>query len=674
MKTSNIFTNDNCVGCNLCILGCPCHEANVATLENGTNKIYIDKEKCIGCAECIRHCTHDARDFQDDTEKFFEDLSGGKEISLIVAPAIRSNFDHWEKLLGFFKNKGVRYVFDTSFGADICTWAYLRYITQTNQTGLISQPCPAVVNYIQRYQPTVLSKLIPIHSPAMCTAVYMRKYKKISGAYAFLSPCIAKKDEFDDENTGGLMNYNVTFQKLAQYLEKNHMDYSQSPALDFDNEAHGLGALFPEPGGLKANVEKVLPDKWIHQVEGQPLVTEFLDSYLQDPHEQPFLVDILNCPHGCNIGTGALCTEWDSLKVDRTMHGVEQRVESGKKPKHKKDIYKKFDGELQLKDFERRYHDLKVHSIPISDQDVEQAFQALYKTTDHQRKVDCRSCGYSTCHDMAQALAKGINHVENCVEYHKTVLENQKAEIQQLSQKKEQQSRELRSNVEQITSAINQSAEKTEATMMEVQAIKDKLSAMNGISTNLSEMVSTLEKEIEKYSKMSDRIVSISTQTNILALNASVEAAHAGEKGKGFAVVAEQIKILSDQSRGSAAEALSNNEIVMPLLRQVDNVSEEVLQQTGTIEHNVSSILEAITGLAAIQEEISASASSIVADIEEDSPAEHRSSGAFAPTLKFADDEDIDINEFAYDTPNEAVDDLDYDYKNDPGIMEDYKA
>ena len=386
LKTSNIFTNENCVGCNLCITGCPCEEANVAVIENGKNKIYIDEDKCIGCGECIKHCTHDARDYRDDTERFFEDLKNGKEISLVVAPALRSNFDDYEKLLGFLKSKGAKYIFDTSFGADICTWAYLQYITQHGETGLISQPCPAVVNYIQRYNPTLLSKLIPVHSPALCTAVYMKKYKNISGAYAFISPCIAKKDEFDDENTENYINYNVTFKKIQKYLDDNHIDYKSFSPAGYDNEDHGLGAVFSSPGGLKENVEQVIQGKWIYQVEGQPLVTEFLDDYLSDKLEQPFLVDILNCEHGCNIGTGALCHEKDSFKVDRKMHNVGKQALKEEKSKslfgkkgNQKNLYKDFDKELKLSDFERKYSDHKVKSISVSDQDIENAFIRLKK-------------------------------------------------------------------------------------------------------------------------------------------------------------------------------------------------------------------------------------------------------------------------------------------------------
>ena len=194
MGTSLIFTNDNCIGCNRCISACPIPEANLAQEVNGKNKIVINGEKCIHCGNCIDACAHDARDYYDDTDAFFEDLKKGKKISLIVAPSIRTNFpENYKKLFGYFKAVGINYIYDTSFGADITTWAYLKAIHEKKLSGTISQPCPAIVNYIERYQPGLLPKLAPIHSPMMCAAVYMRKYEKIEDSFAFISPCIAKR-------------------------------------------------------------------------------------------------------------------------------------------------------------------------------------------------------------------------------------------------------------------------------------------------------------------------------------------------------------------------------------------------------------------------------------------------------------------------------------------------
>lgn len=255
---------------------------------------------------------------------------------MIVAPAVRTNFDDYKHLLGFLRKMGVAAIYDTSFGADICTWAHLRYMTKSNVKGLVSQPCPSIVNYIEHYNTKLLPKLAPIHSPAMCTAIYMKKYKKITGEYAFLSPCIAKKDEFADPNTNGMVQYNVTYKKLVDYLQRNGLDYRTSTPTEFDNEQHGLGAIYPMPGGLKQNIEQYVDDVWIHQVEGQPHASHFLDDYLSTScTENPFLIDILNCQHGCNIGTGAIRTERDSLAVSKNLYIAQSQTKLSAKKRHR---------------------------------------------------------------------------------------------------------------------------------------------------------------------------------------------------------------------------------------------------------------------------------------------------------------------------------------------------
>ena len=261
-----VFTNDNCTGCNKCIRACRVLGANIATYSEGKNVVEVNPEKCISCGACINVCEHDAREYHDDTEAFFSDLKKGEKITLLLAPAFKANYkDHYKKILGSIKKLGEGDIISLFFGADNKTWAYINYIVKNEFYGGISQPCPAVVNYIEQYRPEINDKLVPIHSPLMCAATYLRKYRGLKEKFAFISPCIAKKDEIDDANTKGLVQYNVTYKHLMSYLNDHHLLTNDEAE---EEAGYGLGSIYPMPGGLKENVYWFLGENTkIRQVE-----------------------------------------------------------------------------------------------------------------------------------------------------------------------------------------------------------------------------------------------------------------------------------------------------------------------------------------------------------------------------------------------------------------------
>lgn len=120
------FTNDNCIGCNKCISSCPVITANNAVNTEDGQRIYVDGIKCVACGACFDSCEHNAREFRDDTERFFEDLQKGERISVLWAPAFAANYpNEYKRILGGLKRLGVNRIISVSFGADITTWGYL---------------------------------------------------------------------------------------------------------------------------------------------------------------------------------------------------------------------------------------------------------------------------------------------------------------------------------------------------------------------------------------------------------------------------------------------------------------------------------------------------------------------------------------------------------------------
>ena len=437
-----VYTNDKCIGCNKCIRACSCIGACVSTEpdENGNSRIMVDGSLCVACGACFDICEHNARDFVDDTERFFDDLKKGEKISLLVAPAFPANYpDTCARVLGKLKELGVNRIISVSFGADITTWGYINYIQQHDFSGGISQPCPAVVGYIERYLPELLPKLFPVQSPLMCAAIYAKKELGVTDKLAFISPCIAKKLEIDDPNNHGYVSYNVTFKHLMDYAEKFNL-YGEPCR---DEMEYGLGSIYPMPGGLKENVLWLLgQDAFIRQVEGEKRLFHYLEKnkeLLRDG-KTPFLfVDALNCEKGCICGTG---TDMALAVTDHSLyhlHDIKEAVEKdtagsawsrNAAPEERLACLNKQFEHLNLEDYLRSYTDRSAQcTLRIPDpEELEAIFLEMNKTDEASRHINCSCCGYDTCTEMATAIHNGFNHKENCIHYLKDMYVKKAAE------------------------------------------------------------------------------------------------------------------------------------------------------------------------------------------------------------------------------------------------------
>lgn len=197
-------------------------------------------------------------------------------------------------------------------------------------------------------------------------------------------------------------------------------------------------------------------------------------------------------------------------------------------------------------------------------------------------------------------------------------------EVDRGAQSQTAMAEESASAMEQMALGIQNFAEVASTIATNTDFISEKISESNGavqqsirrmdeiqrgtaIELDIIHKLEQESKEIELISKM---ITDISDQTNLLALNASIEAARAGDAGKGFAVVAEEVRKLSEQTAGSAAQ-------INILIDRVQAHTLEVVKAAENGEENIARGLLAIEAVGERFEEIVQAVGEIAGQIEE---------------------------------------------------------
>ncbi|MCH5344632.1 MAG: transcriptional regulator [Acetatifactor sp.] len=631
-KNSLVFTNDKCIGCNKCIRVCSCEGACI-TRENadGSTRIDVDGNRCVACGACFDVCEHNAREYQDDTERFFADLKAGQKISLLIAPAFKANYpNEYESVLGGLKALGVNHLISVSFGADITTWGYLNYVQRNHFLGGISQPCPAVVRYIEHYTPELIPKLFPVQSPMMCAAIYVKKEMKLPDKLAFISPCIAKKMEIDDPNNHGYVSYNVTFDHLMNYVRKNNI---KGP-LKSDEIEYGLGSIYPMPGGLKENVYWFLGESvFIRQIEGEKHMYHYLEENKNRiaNSQTPYLfIDALNCSSGCIYGTGC---EADKSDSDDVLCSLLRIREASKKngtgsawskklspEKRLKNLNKQF-RQLKLEDYLRKYTDRSAecpHKTPTASE-VDAIFNDMKKTTREERHINCSCCGYDSCEQMVDAIYNGFSRKENCIYYIKKEVEIQGAESHRLAQQLNDEKalvqdqkdlvmrtiREINSEFRNLYESVDSMVAGNDNNANETTQISSNIAEVSKFCKDLALAMDSIRDILQELVNNNNEVVNIANQTNLLALNASIEAARAGEAGRGFAVVAGEINSLAASSSETANRSNQSQNKIMESITEIIENAHKLLATVDTVNGRTQN-------LAASTEEIAASMTTVL--------------------------------------------------------------
>lgn len=174
--------------------------------------------------------------------------------------------------------------------------------------------------------------------------------------------------------------------------------------------------------------------------------------------------------------------------------------------------------------------------------------------------------------------AKGSEYIAKTVDDMMEKIEVQNSESQAVMSNIEnisEISKRIHSNSENILRSAQNSIHGANEGLHKIEDYTTQLGTLNDVMQEITRMVGDLGASTQKMNDIVNTISNISDETNLLSLNASIEAAKAGEAGRGFAVVAEQIQKLADSSKESAEEI---GNIILDVQNRTSNMADEMHQ------------------------------------------------------------------------------------------------
>ncbi len=394
-----IFTTETqCQDCYKCVRECPVKAIRIAK-----NHASILPELCISCGRCVSVCPVQAKTVRDDTGRADMLLQSGQRVIASIAPSWICEFPgvSAESFIEALQSLGFSGASETALGAEAISQETNELCMHSPRNFLISSACPVVVEWIKKYQCSLVDHITGLVSPAVAHARMLHREYGKDVKVVFIGPCVAKKLEADQLSED--ISLALTFRDLRSMLRRRKILFSSSPSSSIDwlmGSSH-RGNLYPAEGGMIRTI--TVPDNTeVIAVSGiQDIQRDILGMNEASGHRRVFL-EALACSGGCIHGPGM------SLKHES---GLERKLKILSQQGTLRD--ERVQQQLVLL---HHYAAGPVERPKFSDQQVEDALKKVDKHAESD-ELNCGGCGYETCRDFAVAVLSRKAEPGMCVSY-----------------------------------------------------------------------------------------------------------------------------------------------------------------------------------------------------------------------------------------------------------------
>ena len=221
--------------------------------------------------------------------------------------------------------------------------------------------------------------------------------------------------------------------------------------------------------------------------------------------------------------------------------------------------------------------------LEIAEKVAASSHELTFNTSQASEMVNQVAQNASEMNDGAVKQTRTINDLQNVVDNMRSTMH------------------ELHASAREMGSVAKISQEKAATGKEKVDFSIEQIKNIAQKSHESAQVVDNLGKRSKEIETIVDTISDIAAQTNLLALNAAIEAARAGEAGRGFAVVADEVRKLAEQS---ATAAQNITELIQKILNDTTSAIESMKLGTASVEEGAASVAATGEAFAAIEEQV----------------------------------------------------------------------